>query len=274
MNGIDMVFRLEETTNNDNKIEVQFLFEEFQPFFYSYMEALFRFRIEVLHRLKNIDYPGHAEDYDMAPYEWEAIWDFHEAYSMALKRAVVELHHLILKEQEDSQQQLTTTTTTKTPDRFCRDLDHWEDHYTDFQVELDHLAYNNPDCESSELVDFFSYEVFEKERSNYQEMLWQYREEDDDTCLHLDGMLQICSSYRPHYHEFFVHFPAQYMNSVKRVIFLGSGDAMLLHEILKYPHLEKVVGLELDQTVTRKSFQHFKTQPHYDDPRVEWWCVS
>lgn len=46
---------------------------------------------------------------------------------------------------------------------------------------------------------------------------------------------------------------------------------MLLHEALKYPTLEKVVGLELDQTVTRKSFKYFQTQPHFDDSRVEWW---
>jgi hypothetical protein len=46
---------------------------------------------------------------------------------------------------------------------------------------------------------------------------------------------------------------------------------MLLHEALKYPNIEKVVGLELDQTVTRKSFKHFRTQPHFDDDRVEWW---
>ena len=46
---------------------------------------------------------------------------------------------------------------------------------------------------------------------------------------------------------------------------------MLLHEALKYPNLEKVVGLELDQTVTRKCFKHFETSPHFDDDRVEWW---
>ena len=46
---------------------------------------------------------------------------------------------------------------------------------------------------------------------------------------------------------------------------------MLLHEVLKYPTLELVVGLELDQTVVRKSFKHFQSQPHFDDDRVEWW---
>ena len=46
---------------------------------------------------------------------------------------------------------------------------------------------------------------------------------------------------------------------------------MLLHEVLKYPELELVVGLELDQIVTRKCFKHFRSSPHFDDPRVEWW---
>lgn len=46
---------------------------------------------------------------------------------------------------------------------------------------------------------------------------------------------------------------------------------MLLHEVLKYPTVKKVVGLELDQTITRKSFKHFLVQPHFDDDRVEWW---
>ncbi len=32
-----------------------------------------------------------------------------------------------------------------------------------------------------------------------------------------------------------------------------------------------VLGLELDQKVMRNSSEHFKTQPHFDDPRVQWW---
>jgi len=46
---------------------------------------------------------------------------------------------------------------------------------------------------------------------------------------------------------------------------------MLLHEVLKYPTLQKVVGLELDQQVTRKSFKYFRSQPHWDNEKVEWW---
>lgn len=46
---------------------------------------------------------------------------------------------------------------------------------------------------------------------------------------------------------------------------------MLLHESLKYPNVELVLGLELDQKVVRESLKHFHTQPHFEDPRVQWW---
>ena len=49
-----------------------------------------------------------------------------------------------------------------------------------------------------------------------------------------------------------VHYTAKYLKEdLKRVVFVGGGDSMLLHEVLKYPSLELVVGLEIDQTVTR-----------------------
>lgn len=97
-------------------------------------------------------------------------------------------------------------------------------------------------------------------------------------CLNLNqiphkmlSFLQICASYRPQYHEYVTHAAARFVKDIKRVIFIGGGDSMLLHEALRYPALEKVVGLELDQTVTRKCFKHFKSSPHFDDQRVEWW---
>ncbi|OEU17235.1 S-adenosyl-L-methionine-dependent methyltransferase, partial [Fragilariopsis cylindrus CCMP1102] len=89
--------------------------------------------------------------------------------------------------------------------------------------------------------------------------------------MDLEDTVQICSSYRPHYHEFSSHFAARFVDDIKRVVFVGGGDSMMLHEVLKYPSLEKVIGLELDQTVVRKSFKYFRTQAHFDDDRVEWW---
>ena len=83
----------------------------------------------------------------------------------------------------------------------------------------------------------------------------------NDVCLYLGGIgldrstdiLQQCTKYRPHYHEMFVHYSARFItdSSIKRVIWVGGGDSMLLHEILKYDTLELVIGLEIDQIVTR-----------------------
>ena len=109
-------------------------------------------------------------------------------------------------------------------------------------------------------------------KSKYQNIAFYEKPETHDKCLELETTVQICANYRPYYHEPFVHFPATLLPSPpKRVVFVGGGDAMLLHEVLKYPSIEKVIGLELDQVVVRQSFKHFHTQPHFDDPRVEWW---
>lgn len=40
---------------------------------------------------------------------------------------------------------------------------------------------------------------------------------------------------------------------------------------MKYPSLEIVVGLELDQKIVRSSFKYFRTQPHWDNEKVQWW---
>ena len=125
-------------------------------------------------------------------------------------------------------------------------------------------------CESYLKLVGFKDAVYET-RSFYQEVAWSENANKPDVCMSLDDILQICHSYRPHYHEPYLHFPAAYLKDMKRIIFIGGGDAMLLHESLKYPNIEMVVGLELDQKVVRESLRHFHTQPHFDDPRVQWW---
>ncbi|KAL3794295.1 hypothetical protein HJC23_012420 [Cyclotella cryptica] len=125
-------------------------------------------------------------------------------------------------------------------------------------------------CESYLKLSGFKDAVYET-RSFYQEVAWSENANKPDVCMSLDDILQICNSYRPHYHEPYVHFPAAYLKDMKRIVFIGGGDAMLLHEALKYPNVELVLGLELDQKVVRESLKHFRTQPHFEDPRVQWW---
>eukprot|EP00978_Attheya_sp_CCMP212_P011325 scaffold27962_cov52-Attheya_sp.AAC.3 len=108
-------------------------------------------------------------------------------------------------------------------------------------------------------------------KSNYQTINYYEKTDTKDKCFDLDDTVQICANYRPHYHEPFVHFTSAFFQDLRRVVFVGGGDSMLLHEILKYPNIELVAGLELDQKVVRNSFKHFNTQPHFDDKRVQWW---
>jgi S-adenosylmethionine/arginine decarboxylase-like enzyme len=139
-----------------------------------------------------------------------------------------------------------------------------------FKNEFNQLEFKWSSCESDYDDSHDDFETVHSERSLYQNVIFEENLVMRDKCLRLDNTLQQCSSYRPHYHEPFVHLSAAYTN-VKRVVFVGGGDSMLLHEVLKYPSLELVLGLELDQKVTRNSFEHFKTQPHFDDERVQWW---
>ncbi|KAL7575289.1 hypothetical protein ACA910_001814 [Epithemia clementina (nom. ined.)] len=93
-----------------------------------------------------------------------------------------------------------------------------------------------------------------------------------DHCLLLDDIIHSCLSYRPQVHEIIVHYPASFLKDpIQRVLFVGGGDLVILHEILKYPSLELVIGMELDQTVVRSAFRHYGVPPHLDDDRVEWW---
>ena len=116
-----------------------------------------------------------------------------------------------------------------------------------------------------------TFDLLEEFKSPYQHISYMMDPKNKNTCFDLDDTVQICDSYRPHYHEMSVHNSARYINSIKRVLWVGGGDSMLLHEILKYPSLELAVGLELDQRVTRGAFKHFGTQPHFNNDKVQWW---
>ncbi|CAB9507282.1 Spermidine synthase 1 [Seminavis robusta] len=133
---------------------------------------------------------------------------------------------------------------------------------------------NNPDdwmaCDEFWKIED-DYEHVEEFYSHYQGLDIYYGKAEDDSCLYLDGYLHTCASSRPHYHEVFVHYPARFLDKVERVLFIGGGDSMVLHEVLKYQDLELVVGLELDQRVTRTTFNTFGTQPHFDNDKVHWY---
>jgi spermidine synthase len=154
-------------------------------------------------------------------------------------------------------------------------MNRYEDLDEPYETELE-KGYPSHSCDiDAQFIKFDdgTFDLIESFESQYQVISMYQDETNRDTCMDLDNTMQICGSYRPHYHEYMVHQTARFLpkDNIKRVLFVGGGDSMLLHETLKYPSLELVVGLELDQKVTRGCFKHFGTQPHFDDDRVEWW---
>jgi spermidine synthase len=196
-------------------------------------------------------------DKDIPPGELTVIKAFHKALmnaiQMALKHWKVEIQQLSgdCKEGDDS----------------CA----LSARYDDLGWRPDDLGYAVYTCDTSVSMSYKGFEKLESFKSHYQKVDFWKDPKNDNVCLDISNIIQMCGSYRPHYHEMVVHYPARYIDTIKRVLWVGGGDSMLLHEILKYPSLEFVVGLELDQTITRYSFKHFGTQPHFDNEKVQWW---
>lgn len=121
--------------------------------------------------------------------------------------------------------------------------------YNALTQQSDHLRYENftvsADCESYVADDL----IYEKSESFYNDLSWtRYNEFEHDvtdtTCLLLNSDIHSCKVFWPHTHETIVHYPASFIpkGEIKRVLFVGGGDIILLHEILRYPSLEFVIG--------------------------------
>jgi spermidine synthase len=186
--------------------------------------------------------------------EFETIKKFHQVYLTAFSAAVDAAYD------PDCNDDATQTTCSL------------GSRYNALTEQEDSLPYRDKKtCEFAKNLTFPTYSTFPDVDSPYHEISYYSDEDTRDSCFEIDNVVQICTSYRPHYHEMSVHYPARYLDKMERVLWVGGGDSMLLHEILKYPNLELVVGLELDQRVTRQTFKHFGAQPHFDNDKVQWW---
>ena len=152
---------------------------------------------------------------------------------------------------------------------------------TDVEYAIEHTPYEGePDGDKymacNDFEDLYNDEngwyLFDDIRTFHQPVDFHHNKKLDDCCLLLNEYLHACVSNRPHYHEVFVHYPAHFLDKVQRVLFIGGGDSMVLHELLKYDDIELMVGLELDQQVVRSTFLNMGMQPHFDKhEKVEWW---
>jgi spermidine synthase len=68
--------------------------------------------------------------------------------------------------------------------------------------------------------------------------------------LFLNGNLQFSSRDEYRYHEALVHPLAAAQSERKRVLVLGGGDGFAVRELLKYPDVEKITLVDLDEKLT------------------------
>ena len=202
-------------------------------------------------------------------HEFKTLKQYHHALMTALDAVLSEE----LEFEEDDEEDEEEDEEICTADGVCQAGSAWH-RYKDLDEEpesIDEFYRVSYQCDTL-AFGTEHYEKIENVMSHYQRIDYYMDPETKDMCFYLDTIFQMCSSYRAHYHEMVVHATARYLpEPPKRVLWVGGGDAMLLHEMLKYPSLELAVGLELDQKVTRGAFKHFGVQPHWDDERVQWW---
>jgi len=258
-----------------------------------YQDTMDRFKLHLvrniqrLKRLKNIEwatmYSWNDDEWEksgISSYEWSNINQFLDANIVAMTLALEDARSNPVKfspePDEDEPQRLPLTVTPEEMAKLLGDGNHYNSLE---EPENDDLSYFRNTCENKNAFTFSGYvepeAPFLTDRDQIlgfsESFLYNVDPDAVDVCYDVNNIVEMCSSYRPYHSEYLIHAAARYVETVKRVVFVGSGDSILLHEIMKYPDLELVVGLELDQMLTRKSFRHFQTDPYFHDPRVDWW---
>ena len=267
-------FELREKEGGEGEVEVIFLGEDTDAL-QAQTVAYLLHEVDRLAKLRKLE----EDNAEVSREELEQIWQYGDALRDALQRAArasIEANPSLLEEIGDTcagglGAEVLGGTTCSVSQIYDSLEDEADDMYFD---DSDGHYYKPITCDNQDLAFFNDWnDVAMDVKSAYQTMSFFANPdtEEDDMCFDLDSVVQICASYRPHYHEYNMDYAARYLDKVKRVVFVGGGDSMLLYETLKYPDIELVLGLELDQKVVRQSFKYFHSSPHFEDDRVQWW---
>lgn len=87
----------------------------------------------------------------------------------------------------------------------------------------------------------------------------------------LDGCCMTSERDEFFYHENLIHIPAMAHPEPKRALIIGGGDGGSAEELFKYPSMERVVLVELDEKVVEIARTHFQAvhQGSLEDSRLE-----
>ena len=87
--------------------------------------------------------------------------------------------------------------------------------------------------------------------------------------LTLDGYMMLTERDEFIYHEMITHVPLAVHPKVKRVLVIGAGDGSVIRELVRYPEIEDIDLVEIDELVVEVCRKYLpQTACRLDDPRV------
>lgn len=87
--------------------------------------------------------------------------------------------------------------------------------------------------------------------------------------LTLDGVLMLTEKDEFIYHEMITHVPNAVHPHVRDVLVIGAGDGGTIRELCRYPYIEHIDMVEIDEEVINVSKEYLPTVANaFDDPRV------
>lgn len=88
--------------------------------------------------------------------------------------------------------------------------------------------------------------------------------------LTLDGLVMTSEKDEYVYHEMISHIPMQVHSSAKRILVIGGGDGGVVRELLRYPQVEEVVMVEIDEMVVEASRKFLPAiAAEFDNPKLD-----
>ena len=106
------------------------------------------------------------------------------------------------------------------------------------------------------------------EQSDFQR-IDVFESEEFGRFLTLDGIMMLTEKDEFIYHEMIVHVPMAVHPNVRKVLVIGAGDGGCLRELTRYPEIEHIDVVEIDERVIAVCREWLpQTACGFDDPRV------
>ena len=107
------------------------------------------------------------------------------------------------------------------------------------------------------------------EKTAYQQIDF-FESDTFGTFFTLDGLMMVTEKDESAYHDMITHVPFAVNPEIRRVLIIGGGDGGTAREVSRYPHVERIDMVEIDERVTRLCQQYLPvTAGALDrDPRI------